>query len=154
MLRHAGCSTTSKMEALYCTVLRWSVGKPPDMHAAVLHFITDSIPLHGLILKHTVRYYGTLEHDKAAYCAVEEALATAATQDHANQLHFHLQHLHQPRWAAGLVQSAVEEISKEQCCMHHRKLTTLSIKGLVELCMFHSLDPASTSVQWIYQEFA
>ena len=58
------------------------------MHAAVLHLIMAFIPLHGLILKHTVRYYGILEHDKAAHCAVEEALATAATQDDADQLHF------------------------------------------------------------------
>ena len=67
------------------------------MHAAALHLIVASIPLHGLIPKHTVHYYGILEHDKAAYCAVEEALATAASQDDAEQLHFQLQHLRQPR---------------------------------------------------------
>ena len=91
------------MGALYRAALRWSVGAPADMHAAALHFITATIPLHGLILKHTVSYYGTLEHDKAAYSTVEEALATAATQDHANQLHFQLQHLRQLWWAADFV---------------------------------------------------
>ena len=98
------------MEALYCPALRWSVGVPTDMFAAALHFITATIPLHGLILKHTVCYFGTLQHDKAAYNAMEEVLATAATQDHVAQLHFQLQHLHQPRWAASFVQSAEEEI--------------------------------------------
>ena len=112
-LPSAGCSTASKMEALYRTVLRWSVGALTDMHAAVLHLITVSIPLHGLILKHTVHYYGILEYEKAAYCAVEEALATAATQDDADQLHFQLQYLSQPQWAAGFVRSAVEEIEEE-----------------------------------------
>ena len=95
------------MEVLYCTAMRWSVGAPTDMRAVAIHFITVSIPLHGLILKHTVRYYGILEHDKAVYCAMEEALVTATTQNHADQLHFQLQHLRQTRWAAGFVQSAV-----------------------------------------------
>ena len=85
------------MEALYHAALRWSVGAPTDMHAAELHLIMASIPLHGLILKHTVCYYGIMERDKAAYCAVEEALATAATQNDAEQLHFQLQHQRQPR---------------------------------------------------------
>ena len=49
------------------------------MHAAVLHFMMVAIPLHGLILKHTVCYYVILERDKAAYCALEEALVVAAT---------------------------------------------------------------------------
>ena len=91
------------MEALYHVALRWSVGAPMDMHTAALHFMTATIPLHGLILKHIVRYYGILEHDQVAHSAVEEALATAATQNHVDQLHFQLQHLHQPRWAASLV---------------------------------------------------
>ena len=124
------------------------------MRAVVLHLITVSIPLHGLRLKHTVCYYGILERDKAAYCAVEEALVTAATQDDADQLHFQLQHLHQLRWAAGFVRSAVEEIEKVQCNMHHRKLTMSSIEDLVALRMFHLLDPASTSVQLIYHTSA
>ena len=99
------------MEVLYHAALRWSVGTPTDMCAAALHFITATIPLHGLIFKRTVRYYGILEHDKAAYCAMEEALMTAATQDHADQLHLQLQHhLCQPQWAADFVRSAVEEI--------------------------------------------
>ena len=98
------------MEVLYHAALRWSVGAPTDMHAVALHFITASIPLHGLILKHTVRYYGMLEHEKAAYCAVEEALATASTQEHVDQLHFQLQYLRQPWWAASFVRGAVEEI--------------------------------------------
>ena len=135
------------MEVLYGAALRWSVGTPTDMHAAVLHLIMASIPLHGLILKHTVCYYGILVRDKAAYCAVEEALVTAATQDDADQLHFQLQHLRQPRWAVGFVPSAVEEIEKEQCDVHHRKLTSSSIEGLVALGTFHSLGPASTSMQ-------
>ena len=97
------------MEALYRAALRWSVGVPMDMHAAALHFMTVTIPLHGQILKHIVRYYGILEHDQAAYSTVEEALATAATQHYVNQLHFQLQHLHQLCWAASFVQSAVEE---------------------------------------------
>ena len=63
-----------------------------------------------LYLKHIVRYYRILEHDQAAYSAVEEALATAVTQDHADQLCYQLHHLHQPRWAASFVRSAVEEI--------------------------------------------
>ena len=142
------------MEALYCTVLRWSVGAPTDLHAVALHLITASIPLHGLVLKHTVCYYGILERNKAAYCAVEEALATSATQDDADHLHFQLQNLYQSRWQAGFVQSAVEEIEKEQHDMHHMKLTTSSIEGLVALHTFHSLDPASTSVQWIYHASA
>ena len=98
------------MEALYRAALRWSVGASTDMRAAALHFITATIPLHGLILKHTVHYCGTLEHDKAAYSTVEEALATAATQDHVDQLYFQLQCLRQPRWAANFVRSAVEGI--------------------------------------------
>ena len=97
------------MEALYRAALRWSVGAPTDMRAAALHFMSATIPLHGLILKHIVHYYGILEHDQAAYSAVEEALATAATQDYVDQLHFQLQHLHQLRWAASFIQSAVEE---------------------------------------------
>ena len=52
------------------------------------------------------------------------------------------------------VRSAVEEIEKEQCNMHRRKLTMSLIEGLVALHTFHSLDPASTSVQWIYHAFA
>ena len=67
------------MEALYRAALRWSVGAPTDMRAAALHFMTVTIPLHRLILKHTVRYYGILEHDKAMYYALEEALVMAAT---------------------------------------------------------------------------
>ena len=67
------------MEVLYCAALRWPVGAPTDMHAAALHFITATIPSQGLILKHTVRYYGILEHDKAAYCALEKAMVMAAT---------------------------------------------------------------------------
>ena len=98
------------MEALYHTALRWSVGAPTDMHAAALNFITATIPLHGLVLKHTVHYYGTLEHDKAAYSTVEEALVTTASQDHVAQLYLQLQHLRQPWWAASFVRSAVEEI--------------------------------------------
>ena len=97
------------MEALYRAALRWSVGTPTDMRAAALHFMTATIPLHGLILKHIVRYYGILERDQAAYSAVEETLVTAATQDHVDQLHFQLQHLHQLRWPASFVRSAVEE---------------------------------------------
>ena len=97
------------MEVLYCAVLRWSVGVPTDMRAVALHFMTATIPLHGLILKHIVRYYGIIERDQAAYSAVEEALASTATQDHVDQLHFQLQHLRQPRWAASFVRSAVEE---------------------------------------------
>ena len=100
-------------EVLYRAAMRWSVGVPTDRRSAALHLIMVSIPLHGLILKHTVCYYGIMEHDKAAYCAVEETLATAATQDDADQLHFQLQHQHQPRWAAGFVRSAVEEIEKK-----------------------------------------
>ena len=96
------------MEVLYHAALRWSVGVQTHMHAAVLHFITTAVPLHRLVLKHTVRYYGILEHDKAAYCAVEEALVTAASQDHTNQLHFQLHHLHQLQWAADFVRSAVK----------------------------------------------
>ena len=57
-----------------------------DMRAAALHFMMATIPLHGLILKHIVHYYGILERDQAVYSAVEEALATAATQDHVDQL--------------------------------------------------------------------
>ena len=76
------------MEALYRAALRWSVGTPTDMHAAALHFMTATIPLHGLILKHIVRYYGILECGQAAYSTVEKALATAGTQDHIDQLHF------------------------------------------------------------------
>ena len=91
------------MGVLYRAALRWSVGTPTDMHGVALHLITTSIPRHGLILKHAVRYYGILERDKAAYCAVEEALATAATQDDTNQLHFQLQHRCQPQCAAGFV---------------------------------------------------
>ena len=98
------------MEVLYHAALRWSVGTPTHMHAAALHFIIATIPLHGLILKHTVCYYGILESDKAAYCAVEEALVIVATQDHTNQLHFQLQHLHQSWWAADFLCSAVEKI--------------------------------------------
>ena len=97
------------MEALYCAALRWSVGVPMDMRAAALHFMTATIPLHGLILKQIVHYYESLECDQAAYSTVEEALVTAATQDHVDQLHFQLQHLRQLRWAASFVQSAVEE---------------------------------------------
>ena len=138
------------MEALYCAALRWPVGAPTDMRTVALHLITETIPLHGLILKHTVRYYGILEHDKVTYCAMEEALATAATQDDADQLHYQLQHLHQPRWAADFVRSVVEEVAMEQHDIHPRKLTTSSIEGLVALGTFHSLDLASTSVQWIY----
>ena len=98
------------MEALYHAALRWLVGSPMDMHAAALHFMTVTIPLHGLILKRIVRYYGILECDQAAYSTVEEALATAVTQDHVDQLCYQLHHLRQPRWAASFVQSAVEEI--------------------------------------------
>lgn len=98
------------MEVLYRAALRGSVGTLIDMRAAALHFITVTIPLHGLILKHTVCYYGTLECDKAAYSTMEEALAIVATQDHVAQLHFQLQHLRQPQWAASFVRSAVEEI--------------------------------------------
>ena len=67
------------MEVLYRAALRWSVGVPTDMHAVALHFMTATIPLHRLILKHTVHYYGILERDKATYCALEEALVMAAT---------------------------------------------------------------------------
>ena len=49
------------------------------MRAVVLHFITATIPLHELILKHIVHYYGILVCDKAAYCALEEAMVMAAT---------------------------------------------------------------------------
>ena len=98
------------MEVLYCAALRWLVGAPIDMHAAALHFMTATIPLHGLILKHIVCYYRILEYDQAAYSAVEEALATAATQNHVDQLCYQLHHLRQPRWAASFVRSAVEEI--------------------------------------------
>ena len=67
------------MEALYRAALRWSDVALTDMHAAALHFIMATIPLHGLILKHTVCYCGILEHDEAAYCTFEEALVMAAT---------------------------------------------------------------------------
>ena len=67
------------MEALYRAALRWLVGMPMDMHAAALHFMMATIPLHGLILKHTMHYYGILDHDKAAYCTLEETLVAAAT---------------------------------------------------------------------------
>ena len=67
------------MEVLYHAALRRSVGAATDMHAAALHFIMVTIPLHGLILRHTIRYYGILEHNKAAYCALEEAMVMAAT---------------------------------------------------------------------------
>ena len=67
------------MEALYRAALRWSDVALTDMHAAALHFIMATIPLHGLILKHTVHYYRILERDKAAYCALEKTLVTAAT---------------------------------------------------------------------------
>ena len=97
------------MQALYRAALRWSVGAPMDMCAAALHFMTATIPLRGLFLKHIVCYYRILEYDQAAYSTVEEALATAATQDYVDQLHFQLQHLHQLRWAASFIQSAVEE---------------------------------------------
>ena len=73
-------------------------------------FHHNSVPLHRLVLKHTVRYYGILERDKAAYCAVEQALVTAASQDHTDQLYFQLQHLFQLWWAADFIQSAVEDI--------------------------------------------
>ena len=69
------------MEALYCAELRWSVGVPTRMRAAVLHFMMVTIPLHGLILKHIVHYCGIIEHDQAAYSTVEEALVTAVTPE-------------------------------------------------------------------------
>ena len=142
------------MEAFYRATLRWAVGAPTDMRAAALHLITASIPLHGLILKHTVRYYGTLERDKAAYCAVEDALATADTQSDADQLRYQLLHLRQPRWAADFVRSAVEEVVTGQHNMRSARLTTSSIEGLVALRTYHSLEAASTSVQWIYDAYA
>ena len=67
------------MEALYRVALRWSVGMLTNMHAAALHFMPATIPLHELILKHTVHYYGIPEHDKAMYCALEAVLVMAAT---------------------------------------------------------------------------
>ena len=51
------------------------------MHDAALYIIATQILLYSHILKHTVRYFGKLEHEKLAYSAVECLEAATGMQE-------------------------------------------------------------------------
>ena len=65
-LRSAGGSNGSagKLEALYRALLRWALTAPRSTCGASLYLLMAMLPLHGLIIKATVRYFGGLERNK------------------------------------------------------------------------------------------
>ena len=68
-LRGAGGTSYSagKLEALYRALLRWALAVPKSIRGASLYLLVALLPLHGLIIKATVRYFGGLEHDKCRF---------------------------------------------------------------------------------------
>ena len=105
-LHIADGSTTSRMEATFRVMLRWAIVAPQHMRDSKLYLLALQIPLHGHIMKKTVRYFGTLEWDKLVFSAVQW-LASVVEGRELQELQ---QQLHWPRWAAGFVSSTVAEL--------------------------------------------
>ena len=65
-LRGTGKSSGSagKLEALYRALLRWALAAPKSTRGTSLYLLAAMLPLHVLLIKATVRYFGGLERDK------------------------------------------------------------------------------------------
>ena len=56
--------SVGKLEALYQASFRWALAAPMSTRGTSLYLLAATLPLHGLIIKATVRYFEGLEHDK------------------------------------------------------------------------------------------
>ena len=54
-------SNAGKPAVLYHSALRWAVAAPAHARSAALYLLNHTIPLHGLITKQIIRYFGQLE---------------------------------------------------------------------------------------------
>ena len=61
LLREAVHGNAGKLMVLYSNVLHWAVAAPAHTQSAALNLLTHTIPLHGLITKQIVWYFGQLE---------------------------------------------------------------------------------------------
>ena len=100
-LRGAGGNSSSvwKLEALYRASLSWAVAAPKSMHGAFIYLLAAMLPLHGLTIKATVRYFGGLECNKHRFIEATD------TQYHV---------LRPSHWAADFVRAVVEELTTMQ----------------------------------------
>ena len=66
------------------------------MRGASLYLLAATLPLHALIIKATVRYFGGLEHDKHRFIEATDTQHCALRSSH---------------WVADFVRAAVEELT-------------------------------------------
>ena len=61
LLREAVHGSAGKLAVHYRSALRWSVAAQAHTQSATLYLLNHTIPLHGLITKQIVWYFGRLE---------------------------------------------------------------------------------------------
>ena len=66
-LREAMHGNAGKLAFLYRSALHWAVAAPEHTQSAALYLLNHTIPLHGLITKQIVQYFGRLEGDHQHY---------------------------------------------------------------------------------------
>ena len=57
-LREAVHGNAGKLAVLYRSALRWAVAAPAHTRSAALYLLNHTIPLHGLITKQIIQYFG------------------------------------------------------------------------------------------------
>ena len=53
-----------KLGMLFRSALRWAISAPEHIRGAVLYLFAHTIPLHRLVVKYMVRYFGQLEGER------------------------------------------------------------------------------------------
>ena len=56
-----------KLGVLFRSMLRWAILTPMHIWGAALYLLAHTIPLHGLIVKLMVRFFGQLEDERLIY---------------------------------------------------------------------------------------
>ena len=87
--------SVGKLGVLFHRLLRWAILAPAHIRGAVLYPLTHTIPLHGLMVKQMVRYFGQLEGERQIYWSATAVGAAA--------------HVAKPRWAAHFVNAAFHD---------------------------------------------
>ena len=59
--------SVGKLGVLFHSVLRWAISVPAHIRGAALYLLAHTIPLHGLVVKQMVRYFGQLEGERRIY---------------------------------------------------------------------------------------
>ena len=111
---------------------------------AAIYVMLAMIPLHGLILKQTSRYFSSLERDKQQ---------SKAELDSGHQA----QVLQPACWAADFVRAAIADITALQqntSPLKTRCPTSSAIEGLLVLCNKYRIEEDSTDVAWIYDTYS